>query len=47
MESARYNIFTKKMKNLKVMALPPTSANFLQHILQAHRQVMLWKAAIC
>ena len=27
------------------MALPPTSANILQHALRAHLQVMLWKAA--
>ena len=26
------------------MALPPTSVNLLQHTLQAHLQVMLWKA---
>ncbi len=27
------------------MALPPTSANLLQHVLRAHLQTMLWKAA--
>jgi len=27
------------------MALPPTSANLLLHVLRAHLQVMLWKAA--
>ena len=47
MESARFSLFTKKKKNPKVMALPPTSANLLQHILRAHLQVMLWKAANC
>ena len=31
MESARFSLFTKKKKNPKVMALPPTSANLLQH----------------
>ena len=46
MESIRYNIFTKKNRNTKVMALTPTSANLLQHILRAH-QVMLWKAVDC
>ena len=27
------------------MALPPTSTNLLHHMLRAHLQVMLWKAA--
>lgn len=47
MESARYNLFTKKKKSPKVMSLPPTSANLQQHILRAHLQVMLWKSADC
>ena len=48
MESTCYSIFTKKKKNPKVMALPPTSTNLLQHMLQAaHLQIMLWKAADC
>ena len=39
-------LFTKKKKKPpKVMALPPTSANLLQHALRAHLQTMLWKAA--
>ena len=45
MESARFKLFTKKKKSPKVMALPPTSANLLQHVLRAHLQTMLWKAA--
>ena len=46
MESARFKLFTKKKKKTpKVMALPPTSANLLQHALLAHLQTMLWKAA--
>ena len=45
MESARFTLFTKKKKNPKVMALPPTTANLFYHVLQAHHQVMLWKAA--
>ena len=47
MEIARFNLFTKT-KSLKVMALPPTSANLLKHALRAHlqiMQIMLWKAA--
>jgi len=27
------------------MALPPTSSNLLQHVLRAHLQIILWKAA--
>lgn len=45
MESARFTLFTKKKKSPKVMALPPTSTNLLQHVLRAHLQCMLWKAA--
>ena len=41
MESARF----KLTKQPKVMALPPTSAKIMQHMLRAHLQVMLWKAA--
>jgi len=44
MEITRFNLFTK-MKSPKVMALPPTSANLLQHALHVHLQIMLWKAA--
>ena len=46
MESTCYNIFTKRRKIL-VMALRPTSPNLLQHMLGAHLQIMLWKAANC
>ena len=45
MENARFKLFTKKKKATKIMALPPTSANLLLHVLWAHLQVMLWKAA--
>lgn len=45
MEYARFNLFTKRKKPPKVMSLPPTSPNLLHHILRAHLQVMLWKAA--
>ena len=44
MEVAKFSLLTKK-KNPKIMTLPPTSANLLQHALRAHLQVMLWKAA--
>lgn len=45
LESARFNIFTKSKKSTKVMSLPPTRCNFLQHVLRCHLQIMLWKAA--
>ena len=45
MGSAHFTLFTKKKNNPKVMTLPPTSLHFLQHVLPAHLQVMLWKAA--
>jgi hypothetical protein len=45
LQSARFLLFTNKRKSPKVMALPPTFANLLQHVLRAHLQVMLWKAA--
>ena len=32
-------------KSPKIQALPPTSSNLLLHVLRAHLQVMLWKAA--
>ena len=46
MENTCFKLFTKKKKTIKIMALPPTSANLLLHVLQAHLQVMLWKAEI-
>jgi len=45
MENARFKLFTKKKKTTNIMALPPTSANLLLHVLRAHLQVMLWKTA--
>jgi len=36
MENAHFKLFTKKKKATKIMALPPTSANLLLHVLQAH-----------
>ena len=44
-ESALYKLFTKKKKSPKVMSLLATTPNILQHVLRAHLQVMLWKAA--
>ena len=45
MESVRFALFTKNKKSPKVMSLPPTSKNVFLHVLRAHLQVMLWKAA--
>ena len=47
LDSVCFTLFTKKKRNPTGMALPPTSANLTQHILQAHLQVILWKAAYC
>ena len=42
----RYTIYTKKKgKPPLVKALPPTDKNLLLHMLRAHNQTMLWKAA--
>ena len=45
LQSARFQLFASKKKSLKVMALPPTSSNSWQHVLRAHLQIILWKAA--
>ena len=45
LQSARFQLFASKKKSPKVMALPPTSSNLLQHALRAHLQIILWKAA--
>ena len=47
MESTRFTLFTKKKRNPKVMSLPLTSANLMQHILRGQFQVVFWKAANC
>ena len=39
--------FVYEEEEPRVMALPPTSENLLQHILRAHLQIMLWKEADC
>jgi hypothetical protein len=36
---------TQRKRTPKVMSLPPTSSNLMLHLLRAHLQVMLWKAA--
>ena len=42
----RYMIYTKKKgKSPLVKSLPPTDKNLLRHMLRAHHQTMLWKAA--
>ena len=44
-ESARFTSYTLNKKSPKVKALPPTSPNLFLHVLRAHLQTMLWKAA--
>ena len=44
MESTCYNVFAKKKRNPKMMALPTTSTHLLQHLLWAHLQIWLWKS---
>ena len=44
--NARYQIYRGRKKPPELKKLPPTDANMMQlHILRAHLQVMLWKAA--
>ena len=47
MASARYALYTERTrgKAVCVKTLPPTDANLAYHILRAHYQVILWKAA--
>lgn len=46
MSDVRYNLCTRKAgKPLKLMALPPTEINLHLHILRAHLQTLLAKAA--
>ena len=46
MNTARYMIYTKKKgKPPLVKSLPPTDKNLLLHMLRAHCQALLWKAA--
>ncbi|CAL8286952.1 unnamed protein product [Arctogadus glacialis] len=45
MNNTRYQIYSGSKKPPKLKKLPPTDANLMLHILHAHLQVMLWKAA--
>ena len=47
MAYARYALYTKRTrgKAVCVKTLPPIDANLAYHILRAHYQVLLWKAA--
>ena len=45
MNNTRYQIYIRSKKPPKLKKLPPTDANLMLHILRAHLQVMLWKAA--
>ena len=44
-ESASFTLYTRNRKSPKVNSLPPTSPNLSLHVLRAHLQTMLWKAA--
>ena len=44
-ESARFPLYTRNKKSPNVKALPPKSPNMFLHVLRAHLQTMLWKAA--
>ena len=44
-KSARFTLDTLNKKSPKVKALPPASPNMFLHVLRAHLQTMLWKAA--
>ena len=46
MNDARYNLYTKKKgKLIRIMTLPPTDRNLLEHMKRAHLAMILWKAA--
>ena len=46
MNEARRRIYTrKKGKPIRIMALPPTDSNLDFHVMWAHLQMKLWKAA--
>ena len=45
MRYTHYQIYSGSKKLPKLKKLPPTDANLMLHILRAHLQVMLWKAA--
>ena len=45
MNQARYQIFRQRTKPPDLKKLPPTDENMVLHIMHAHLQVMLWKAA--
>ena len=44
-ESASFTLYTGNKNSPKVKALPATSPNLFLHVLRAHLQTMLWKAA--
>ena len=45
LNNARYQIYRQRKKTPELKKLPPTDANMMLHIMRAHLQVMLWKAA--
>ena len=45
LNEARVRLFTKQKKPPPLKKLPPTDANLMLHVLRAHHQMLLWKAA--
>ena len=45
MNEAQAHLFTKQKKPPALKKLPPTDANLMLHVLRAHHQMLLWKAA--
>ena len=45
MNEARARIYRSHKKHPPLKKLPPTDANLQLHVLRAHLQVLLWKAA--
>ena len=45
MNEAHVRLFTRQKKPPALKKLPPTDANLVLHVLRAHHQMLLWKAA--
>ena len=52
MSAIRFDVWSSKMANKKLTSapelktLPPTTAAFIQHVLRAHLQAAIWRAAL-
>ena len=45
LNTARYKMYMSRKKRPPLKKLPPTDSNLQLHMLRAHLQLMLWKAA--